>query len=109
MMNNGTTTWTSADSYHLGSYNPYDNWTWQRNRVALDAGESIAPVAQKQFTFSVTALSTPGVYNFQWEMVQDGVEWFGVPSPNVVVTTAVEIGRASCRERVSFTMAAGQS
>jgi hypothetical protein len=31
------------------------------------------------FNFNVTAPSTPGMYNFQWKMVQDFVEWFGLP------------------------------
>ncbi|MDO8682740.1 MAG: glycosyl hydrolase, partial [Armatimonadota bacterium] len=45
-----------------------------------------APGQQKTFTFIVTAPSTAGTYNFQWRMVQDGVQWFGDLTPNVAVT-----------------------
>jgi hypothetical protein len=84
MRNTGTTTWTS-DSYRLGSQNPQDNWTWGLNRVYLPAGTTVPPGHDYTFYFTVTAPSYPGYYNFQWRMVQDGVEWFGDYTPNVVV------------------------
>jgi hypothetical protein len=34
----------------------------------------------------VTAPATPGSYNFQWRMLNLGVQWFGEQSTNVVVT-----------------------
>jgi lysophospholipase L1-like esterase len=86
MMNSGTSSWTAASSYSLGSRNPTNNTIWGMNRVALDAGDSVGPGQMKTFTWNVTAPSTPGTYDFQWRMVQDGVEQFGENSPNVVVT-----------------------
>jgi RHS repeat-associated protein len=83
MINYGTTAWTSAGSYYLGSRNPYDNVTWGGGRVGL-AG-TVYPGQTAVFTFNVAAPSTVGSYNFQWAMVQDGVEWFGPASDNVVV------------------------
>ncbi|WP_426116093.1 NBR1-Ig-like domain-containing protein, partial [Massilia sp. PWRC2] len=83
MFNSGTKTWSPALSYALGSRNPTDNVTWGGGRVGL-AG-FINPGQSATFTFNVTAPSSPGSYNFQWGMVQDGVEWFGVLSTNVVV------------------------
>jgi hypothetical protein len=88
MRNTGTTVWGSG--YSLGSQNPTDNTTWGMNRVPLAAGESIAPGQEKAFTWTVTAPATAGTYNFQWQMRQSGVEWFGPLTPNVAVnvTTA---------------------
>ena len=86
MANLGSTTWTAGGSYRLGSSNPYNNSTWGLGRVYLANGDSIAPGQQKTFTFSVTAPWTAGNYNFQWQMVHEGVAWIGDPSDNVVVS-----------------------
>jgi YD repeat-containing protein len=86
MRNTGTNTWTSATSYNLSSQNPQDNSTWGMTRVPLPS--SVAPGTEVTFTFTVTAPATPGTYNFQWRMVQDGVAWFGDYTPNVSVTVA---------------------
>jgi RHS repeat-associated protein len=45
----------------------------------------VAPGTSTTFNFNVTAPTTPGVYNFQWKMVRDGVQWFGALSANVAV------------------------
>jgi hypothetical protein len=55
-------------------------------RVDLGSGDSIAPGQQKTFSWTVTAPSTAGTYNFQWRMVQEFVQWFGAATPNVAVT-----------------------
>jgi YD repeat-containing protein len=84
MQNTGTTTWTTAEGYKLGSQNPQDNGTWGTGRVALPA--SVAPGGQATFNFNVTAPTTPGTYNFQWRMLREGVEWYGGYTTNVTVT-----------------------
>jgi alkylated DNA repair dioxygenase AlkB len=83
MQNTGTTTWTSANNYGLGSQNPQDNTNWGLARVELP--NDIAPGQSVTFSFSVTAPSTIGTYDFQWQMVQDYVEWFGVPTDDVSI------------------------
>jgi hypothetical protein len=92
MKNTGTAAWTETDKYRLGSQNPQDNWVWREGRVYLAAGESVSPGQTKTFTFSVKAPATPGAYNFRWQMVRDGVEWFGEKTSNV----AVSVVRAVC-------------
>jgi hypothetical protein len=82
MRNTGTTTW-AAGTYKLGSQNPTDGMTWGLNRVNL--ASSVAPNGQATFTFTVTAPSAAGTYNFQWRMLQDGVGYFGAASTNVAV------------------------
>jgi RHS repeat-associated protein len=84
MNNSGTKTWTAAEQHRLGSRNPQDNATWGLSRVGVPA--TTAPGQNATFTFTVTAPSSPGVYNFQWRMVQDGVQWFGADTTNVAVT-----------------------
>ena len=84
MRNIGNTTWTAGALYRLGSQNPHDNMTWGLNRVPLP--HSVPPGGTVTFDFIVTAPSKAGLYNFQWKMVQDGVEWFGAPTQNVVIS-----------------------
>jgi hypothetical protein len=84
MRNTGTTTWTTAASYRLGSQNPANNTTWDADgRIALPA--SVAPNTNVEFVFNVVA-PAPGLRNFQWRMVQDGApQWFGATTTNVAV------------------------
>jgi hypothetical protein len=80
--NAGTTTWTKALGYKLGSQNPQDNQTWGFGRVELSAADSIPPGGQKVFTFLVQAPSVIGYYDFQWRMLREMVEWFGDATEN---------------------------
>lgn len=52
---------------------------------------AVAPGQNGIFVFQVAAPSTPGTYNFQWEMVQDFVEWFGQLSPNLAVVVSAPV------------------
>src|ERR1700686_3417180 len=63
---------------------------WGMGRVGLTS--LVASGSQVTFNFTVTAPATSGTYNFQWRMVQDGVEWFGDLTPNVVVTVNAQAG-----------------
>lgn len=83
LQNNGSNTWTQAESYRLGSQNPVDNYIWGLNRVQLPA--SVSPGGQVTFNFYVTAPYSSGMYNFQWRMLQEGVEWFGDATPNMLI------------------------
>jgi serine protease len=89
LQNAGTLAWNpigpQCSAYRLGSANPLNNGTWlPATRVELPA--PLAPAGQVTLNFTVTAPSTPGTYNYQWQMVQECVTWFGDPTPNVVVT-----------------------
>lgn len=79
LKNTGTSTWTKAGLYKLGSVD--DNVELGNVRIELDEGESVQPNEQKTFTFEITGPVTPKAYNFQWRMVQENVEWFGEMSP----------------------------
>jgi len=90
MKNNGTNTWTKAGSYKLGSQNPQDNTNWGLGRVDLSDTDAIATDQQKTFSFTITAPTTQGLYNFQWRMIRELVTWFGDYSSNFVVNVTTE-------------------
>jgi len=98
MKNVGTNTWTSDGAYRLISQSPQNNTTWGVSRIALNPTDAIASGQAKLFTFTITAPSTAGIYNFQWKMFQIGFGGFGVASPNIPIsvvlpTTKVKIFR----------------
>ena len=84
MENTGTSTWTSAAGYKLGSQGPKDNTTWGLNRVAVSG--SVAAKAPHTFTFEITAPSTAGSYTFSWKMLKEGVAWFGSRTTSQTIT-----------------------
>ena len=88
-LNTGTQTW-SGSAYYFGSQNPPLNQTWGGNGVSL-LGFSAAPGEVLDVTFTATAPTTPGTYNFQWQMYQNGgIGFFGQMSANV----AIQVGSA---------------
>ena len=107
MTNTGTTTWTAEELYRLASQNSLDNVIWGFSRVLLPA--SVPPGGVAQFDFNVTAPTTPGVYQFQWQMVQEGKAIFGEATPNVTVIVSGEINAAAfVSQRVPAVMNKGQ-
>jgi alkylated DNA repair dioxygenase AlkB len=85
MRNTGRTTWYAggAHGFRLGSQDPQDNQTWGLNRV--DVPQPVAPGQQVTFSFTVTPARI-GLVPFQWQMVQETVNWFGPATPVVNVT-----------------------
>jgi YD repeat-containing protein len=90
MRNTGSSTWTAAHLYRLGSQNPQDSSTWVTSRVAVPG--DVVPGAEAVFNFTVIAPTAAGQYNFQWKMVEDSVEWFGDLTQNVAVTVQLPPG-----------------
>jgi hypothetical protein len=121
LKNTGNTTWTNttgpgtANAYSLGSQNPRDNFTWGLtpfpNRAAVTG--SVAPGATGTFSFDVTAPANAGIYDFQWQMVDDQVTWFGEQTPNMKISVASADGflpdAQFVSQNVPTTMTAGQS
>ena len=73
--NAGTSTWTSAASYKLGAVGNTDPFAAPRQLLA--PSDAISPGQQKTFTFAFTAPSSPGSYATHWQMLREGVAWFG--------------------------------
>jgi hypothetical protein len=89
MTNCGTTTWTSAAGYRLGSQGPQDNMYWGTNRIDLPPNTSVGHGDSVTFRFVVTAptyLDNRSYYvPFTWQMLQEGVGFFGqTPVPTLV-------------------------
>lgn len=88
--NTGSTNWT-ADRFKLGFRAQRDSTVWGSGRVLLAPGEVVAPGQLKTFTFSVTAppageqYGRSKSYEFGWQLVEEGQEWFGDTTPLVTV------------------------
>ncbi|MEX1997333.1 MAG: NBR1-Ig-like domain-containing protein [Candidatus Andersenbacteria bacterium] len=78
LVNTGTSTWrTDATPHRLGSSSPRDNnLFWGVDRISLGSRE-IHPQGSVDFNFTAVAPTKPGTYNFDWEMLEEGIEWFG--------------------------------
>jgi len=107
MQNTGNTTWRTADGYMLNSQNPQGNTTWGLSLVQLP--NDVAPGQNVTFSFNVTAPSTAGVYNFQWKMLRNNVQWFGTSSANVEVAVGSVNNAAFVSQSVPGTMMSNQS
>jgi hypothetical protein len=111
--NTGTLAWSpigpQCNAFRLGSANPYNNATWLP-AARVDLPNVVPPGGQVTLNFNVTAPSTPGTYNFQWQMVQECVTWFGDFSPNVVITVQAAPARDAqvLAQSVLSTMSAGR-
>ncbi len=77
MKNTGTTTWTKDGGYKLGFPGPEDSAVWGLSRVEFEIDEEIKPYEEKTFSFDIRVPVDNGHYIFQWQMIEDGVEWFG--------------------------------
>lgn len=88
MTNTGTTSWSLEEGYYLGSQSPQDNVVWGTNRGWMDAELVVPPGLSYTFALSLTAPLEPGVYTFSWQMLQDGVEWFGTATSQQAITVS---------------------
>ena len=77
--NRGSTRWTAADGYRLGSQAPQDNLIWGLGRVELP--RSVDPDETVSFNFDITAPARDDGYAFSWRMLREGVRWFGTTTP----------------------------
>jgi cysteine-rich repeat protein len=96
--NTGAETWTGSQFMIYSRNTPFNLWGPFARQ--LGASESVAPGAERTFTFTVTAPTTPGTYESRWQMHQSPVAFFGeeAVTPNVVVTSCgnstVDVGEA---------------
>lgn len=92
MQNTSLVTWAPSTKHALGSQYPTDTQKWGVNRISLPG--PVQPGAEVTFHFEVTAPADTGRHYFQWQMVQDGVEWFGQPTSAIGITVV----RTECEE-----------
>ncbi|MCU6501539.1 Ig-like domain-containing protein [Rugamonas sp. A1-17] len=93
LLNTGTTTWTPGGQfpYRLGSQGPQDNRIW-RNSGRVNLAGPVAPGAIGVFSFTVTAPSKPGAYQFQWKPLQEGQRWFDAATTPATITVVGDAG-----------------
>jgi len=90
MKNTGTDTWSATNGHSLGTTSDNNFWVSGSNRIPLP--KTVAPRQSVTFSFNITAPSTHGAYDFQWQMVDDtgaNIGWFGDYATNVAVTVGV--------------------
>ncbi|HWO24754.1 MAG TPA: hypothetical protein VNO30_38700 [Kofleriaceae bacterium] len=108
MRNVGTATWTRAEQYQLGSQNPADTTRWGISRLPLP--HDVPPNTQVTFTFPVHTHGGETVQDFQWQMRQESVGWFGQITPNLEVRVAYPLrGALFVRQNVPSSMTLGTS
>lgn len=83
-LNTGGRTWDGSSGTVVRSQNPADNVTWGGNTVPL-IFSTVPPGQQLNLTFTAFAPRASGTYNFQWQLYQDGVGFFGQMSTNISI------------------------
>jgi hypothetical protein len=82
-LNKGTSSWDPSAGFKVTSQYPTNNTIWGINRV-LPVG-IVGPEGLLEARFTLTAPSTPGAYDFQWQLHQDGLGIFGAESPGLTI------------------------
>ena len=82
--NTGTEIWINSGTnpVRLGSSQPRDNNTWRLNRV--DLNQDVNPQEEVVFSFVCKAPGSGGSYTIAWELVQEGITWFGSVAYRVI-------------------------
>ena len=105
MKNVGTTTWQTGQGYELGFQ--ADSGDWSTYWVPIPA--DVAPASPVTFNFNITAASTPGTYNLQFQMLKNG-GWFGDRTDKVAVTVLAPSNQSEfVSQTVPKTMSAGEA
>ena len=81
-LNTGSTTWNGSSGFAILSQNPASNGEWGGNTVPW-VGSPVPPGEQMELLFQAFAPRRDGFYNFQWQLYQQGVGYFGQMSANV--------------------------
>ena len=106
-LNSGAQAWGTSGLY-IRSQNPTDNALWGGNIVPL-FGNPIAPGESLEARFIAFAPRTSGVYDFQWQLYQDGQGWFGQMSTNVRITVGDGVPPLTITSAVSAQAVQGQA
>lgn len=94
MRNTGTATWTREGGYKLGAVDDADPF-FAEGRVWLpEGGAAVASGESWTFEMDLVAPREPGVYTTDWQMVHEGVRWFGAIARVEVVVSCDRTGRS---------------
>jgi len=84
-LNTGSTVWNGVGGFSVISQNPAHNVDWGGDLVPW-FGLPVSPGDQMELVFQAFAPSRSGIYNFQWQLFQESVGFFGQMSANVSIT-----------------------
>jgi hypothetical protein len=70
------TDWSTGDGFKLGAVGDSDQFGMP-GRVYLPPGTTVSPGFYHTFVLPLKAPGVPGVYVTDWQMVHEGVAWFG--------------------------------
>jgi hypothetical protein len=80
-LNTGTHVWNPSVGFSVRSQNSASSTTWGSETVIPNVG---VPAGQQlSLTLTAVAPSSAGLFDFQWQLFQDGTGLFGQMSPNV--------------------------
>lgn len=83
-LNTGSTTWGGSGGFAIFSQNPANNVTWGGNQVPWVNGP-VAPGDTMELLFQAFAPGQSGTFDFQWQLFQQGLGFFGEMSANVSI------------------------
>ena len=83
-LNTGSTSWLGSGGFAIFSQNPANNATWGGNQVPWVNG-AVAPGDTMELLFQAFAPSREGTYDFQWQLFEQGLGFFGEMSTNVSI------------------------
>src|SRR5438093_6944220 len=84
-VNTGSKPWNGASGFAVVSQNPTNNANWGGNTVPW-FGSPVASGEPLELLFQAFAPSRAGIYDFQWQLYQQGAGPFGEMSANVRIT-----------------------
>jgi hypothetical protein len=84
-VNTSEKSWSGSSGFAIVSQNPANNVNWGGDIVPW-LNLPIAPGEQMTLVFQANAPAHAGVYNFQWQLFEQGVGFFGEMSANVSIT-----------------------
>ena len=87
MQNTGSAAWTGSTFGIYSRNSPLS--LWGVNQQFLGSAESVAAGATRTFTLSVTAPATPGTYSSSWQMIENGVAFFGATASFTPITVTL--------------------
>ncbi len=83
--NIGTTEWTASRGYRLGAVADED--AFADTRLMLQPDVIVTAGGEQRFDIEFHAPSEPGTYTTDWQMLREGMHWFG---QTVVFTIEVD-------------------
>lgn len=101
--NTGDTTWTRAEGYKLGTVDDSDPLHPGDGRIWLPEDAAVRTGERWTFEIDLTAPAVPGTYRTDWQMVHEGVRWFGeIVASEVIVECAGAVDATTLENKHVF-------